>query len=139
MTDYAVACQADKTSIKELLLTATACLLQRLPSIACFTTITCVSYILYALVAPYGLKINCLTPQAVVLVLCTSGIAACVVTTLAIPTIVRKFGSVAPPEVQIKRMNLLGLVSSLLSLTQCTCEVGQHSCQQLRCLLAWCS
>lgn len=86
-------------------------LLQRLPSIACLTTATYVAYILYVLAAPNGLKINTLSAQAILILLCTCGAGACILTTLFIPVVVSKFGSMAPREAQIKRMNLLGLVS----------------------------
>ncbi|KAL0025889.1 hypothetical protein WJX79_010702 [Trebouxia sp. C0005] len=49
-------------------------ILWRLPLIGCFTAVVDACYILYALVSPTGFKINDLSPQGVIIVLCACGI-----------------------------------------------------------------
>ena len=68
------------------------------------------SVILYALASPQGVKINTLSPQGVIIVLCAAGAFVCCYTCLVAPCFIRKLGYAIRPEVQIRRMNLLGLV-----------------------------
>ena len=66
--------------------------------------------IFYALASRQGAKINTLSPQGVIIVLCAAGTFVCVCTCLVAPAFIRKLGYAVRPEVQIRRMNLLGLV-----------------------------
>ena len=85
-------------------------LLQRLPAIGCVSTMLIMSFILYALASPQGVKINTLSPQGVVIAICAAGTLTCLYTCLTAPATIRKLGYAIRPEVQIRRMNLLGLV-----------------------------
>lgn len=89
------------------------CLLQRLPMAVCGAAQISTAYILYALSAPGGIKINTLTPQGTVAVICAIGIAVCVYTCLLAPCIIRRCGFGIHQETQIRPacINLLGLVS----------------------------
>ena len=84
--------------------------MQILPAIACATTMLTVSVVLYALASRQGVRINTLSPQGVIIVMCAAGSAMCIYTCLAAPASIRKLGYATRPEVQIRRMNLLGLV-----------------------------
>lgn len=93
--------------------------LQRLPFIACGATIVSIAYILYALSTSQGLKLNSLTPQGAIVVVCACGIAVCIYTCLVAPCSIKRFGYAIRPEAQIRRMNLLGLVSCSPLLLDC--------------------
>ena len=71
------------------------------------------SVILYALTSRQGVKINTLSPQGVIMVLCAMGSLLCVLTCLAAPSMIRMLGYAIRPEAQIRRMSLLGLVGWL--------------------------
>ena len=87
-------------------------MLQRLPGISCVSTVVAIAYILYALADPQGIKVvHSLPPQAAIVVICGCGILICVYTCLVAPCSIRRFGYAIRPEVQIRRMSLLGLVS----------------------------
>ena len=89
----------------------TGCLvLQRLPAISCFTMAVAVCYVIYALLGPGTAFQPTLPPQAVIVSLCASGIAACLLATLLVPAIMKTSERTAPANTQITRMNLLGLV-----------------------------
>ena len=93
--------------------------MQRLPAISCGCTMVAISYILYALSALEGIKINTLSPQSTIVVICACGLSICVYTCLVAPCSIRRFGYAVRKEVQIRRMNLLGLVS-LFGTSACT-------------------
>ena len=69
------------------------------------------SVIFFALASPQGVKINMMSPQGIVIILCAAGTFVCLYTCLVAPATIRKLGYAIRPEVQIRRMNLLGLVS----------------------------
>ena len=85
-------------------------MLQRLPFISCIVTIISIAFILYALSTPQGLKLDTLTPQGAIVVVCACGMAVCIYTCLVAPCSIKRFGYAIRPEAQIRRMNLLGLV-----------------------------
>ena len=85
--------------------------LQRLPIVSAVATVVAISFLLYALSTPSGIKINTLPPQGVILVISSCAIFVCLYTTLLAPCSIRRFGYAIRPEAQIRRMNLLGLVS----------------------------
>lgn len=86
------------------------CLLQRLPVFFCGAAQVSTAYILCALSAPGGIKINTLTPQGSVVVIFACGIAICIYTCLFVPCIIRRCGFGIHHQTQIRRINLLGLV-----------------------------
>lgn len=86
------------------------CLLQRLPVLFCGAAQITTAYILYALSAPGGIKINTLTSQETVIVICACGVAMCVYVCLFAPCFIRRSGFGIHQEPQIRRINLLGLV-----------------------------
>lgn len=85
-------------------------MLQRLPAISYGVNVVLVAYVLYALSTPNGVRINTLTPQGAIVVMIAWGMAVCIYTCLFAPCSIRRFGYIRQP-VQIRRMNLLGLVS----------------------------
>lgn len=91
------------------------CMLQRLPAISCGVTVVSIAYILFALSSPHGLRINTLTPQGAIVVMTACGMAVCTYTCLFAPCSIRRFGYIRP-AVQIRRMNLLGLVSFYMNM-----------------------
>lgn len=97
----------------------TMMVLQRLPGIACGGTIVSICYILYALVTPQGFRINTLSPQGVIVVLCACGSAISIYTCLAGPSTIKKLRYAIRPEAQIRRMNLLGLVRGTIRISLC--------------------
>ena len=74
------------------------------------STMLTLSVIFYALASPQGVKINTLSPQGVIMVLCAAGTFVCFYTCFTAPATIRKLGYAIRPEVQIRQMNLLGLV-----------------------------
>ena len=87
--------------------------LQRLPGIACGGTTVSICYILYALVTPQGFRINTLSPQGVIAVLCVGGTVVSIYTCLTGPSTIKRLGYAIRPAAQIRRMNLLGLVRGI--------------------------
>ncbi|DBA79749.1 TPA: hypothetical protein ACH3X1_008414 [Trebouxia sp. C0004] len=85
----------------------------RLPLIGCFTAVVNTCYILYALVSPTGFKLNNLSPQGVIIVLCVCGTVGCMSTGLFVPLVVKGSRMVKPPVPTITRMNLLGLTEEV--------------------------
>lgn len=92
-----------------------------------------ISVILYSLASRQGVRINTLSPQGVIIVLCAAGSAMCIHTCLAAPASIRKLGYAIRPEVQIRRMDLLGLVGWLIYSQTVCCLYS--AVLRVRCLL----
>lgn len=96
-------------------------LLQCSLGIACATTIINAAYILFTLSTDSGWTFNKLSPQGVVIVLCACGLFGMCGYVLNMPAEVRRARLTAPKLHPIKRMNLLGLVSSCSCMTLLWC------------------
>ena len=66
--------------------------------------------LLYSIGSPQGFTVLNILPQLAVVVLAAAGIVFCVLTCLAVPRFTRQLRTRGPAIMQLKRMNLLGLV-----------------------------
>ena len=99
---------------------------QVMPALSCFASIIWTADLFYAVGSSQGLQVITWSPQGVVILLLAVGTAGCISTCLLIPRMMDRLKTRGPNVLPIKRINLLGLVSTgvmcilcCLQLTQC--------------------
>ena len=88
--------------------------LQVMPALSCFAAIIWTADLFYAVGSAQGLQVITWSPQGVVVLLLAVGTASCIVTCLLIPRMMDRLKTRGPSVLPIKRINLLGLVSTVV-------------------------
>jgi len=87
---------------------------QVMPALSCFASIIWTADLFYAVGSAQGLQIITWSPQGVVVLLLAVGTFNCIVTCLLIPRMMDRLKTRGPNVLPIKRINLLGLVSTVM-------------------------
>ena len=88
--------------------------MQVMPALSCFAAIIWTADLFYAVGSAQGLQVITWSPQGVVVLLLAVGTASCIVTCLLIPRMMDRLKTRGPSVLPIKRINLLGLVSTVV-------------------------
>lgn len=98
---------------------------QVMPALTCFATIIWTADLFYAVGSAQGLQVITWSPQGVVVLLVAVGTASCLITCLQIPRMMDRLKTRGPTVLPIKRINLLGLVSTSVMCKLCCLQLTQ--------------
>ncbi len=99
--------------------------MQVMPALSCFASIIWTADLFYAVGSAQGLQVMTWSPQGVVILLLAIGTASCIGTCLLIPCMMDRLKTRGPNVLPIKRINLLGLVSTVVMCILCCLQLRQ--------------